>query len=523
MIRIFLATLFLFLSVSLDSRDHSQLMENEMRLTRISLNYRIIQKFSGDKLISEIVEDIHTGVEIENPGTISEDFIREERFEDSENLLVKKYDLKGELISQKAFKKSGELKGEILLSDQEVEAIEKYDVNDESLLIQKIDWNQLVFADENFSKELVTRWSWMRNYMVKSEYTRDGLIHSRKAWNRFTGARVPADHKIYVQTLDQDVVQNHRGFIEIHYNVLGKVTAIRSWDRKTGKLVDPPKVLPFSARLERDHLRLNFEDHQDFRRDFFLDQVDGKPIEFKEGESLFKKKDQKYQLLDSISLSQFSNTRVSGRIGNTKSGTFERKEPHSTKVTAKWRPGKIPIWTDFQGIALRTRVDGSHQIKNTLFGTGSDLDGEVFHLDTYVRRSLYSRHDGQLDLFGGIRANYHDLKLEDGSRASSLNEATLQPIVGTELTWFPRTKSALKLHILGSRWNMGGVDTATLRSGLEYRQQIPLSLSHLLEGTEVAVGYRRNDYQLRTDADTLSEVGFEAFFRGAYLEVQTRF
>jgi len=514
--------LFLVFLGSLFSQN-PPLEKNEMHYTRITLNYRITAKFIGNRLLSETYEDVHTGEKIENPGIISEGHLREERYEDSQNLLVKKYNLKGELISQKAFKKSGDLQGEILLSDQEVEAIEKYDVNDESLLIQKIDWNQLVFADENFSKETITRWSWMRNFMVKTEYTRDGLIHRRMAWNRFTGARVPADHKIYVQTLKQDVVQNHRGFIEIHYNVLGKVTAIRSWDRKSGKLLDPPKVLPFSARLERDHLRLNFEDHQDFRRDFFLDEVEGKPIEFQEGQSLFRKKDKKYQLLDSVAISQFANTRVSGKIGKSRSGTFGRREPHTTKIAASWHPGKIPLRTEFQGMALRTRVDGSHQVKNTLYGFGSDMDGEVLHLDTYMRRSLYSRQDGQLDLLGGIRANHHDLRLEDGSRITNLLETTLQPIAGAELIWFPRQKSSLRFHLLGSRFHIGGVDTATLRSGVEYRQKLPVSMSDLLEGVEIAVGYRRNDYQLRTDTDTLSEVGFEAFWRGAYLEVQTSF
>ena len=501
----------------------TELGVGELLLTRITLNYRIIQRYHKDELRSTTFEDVHTGEKIENPEVISTDHITEERYEDTENLLVIKYDLKGGLKSRKAFKKSGNQKGEILLNDQEVEAIEKYDVNDESLLIQKIDWDKVVFSDENISKETITRWSWMRNYMVKTDYTRDGLIHRRMAWNRFTGARVPADHRIYVQSLKEDVIQNHRGFIETHYNVLGKVTAIRSWDRKSGKLLDPPKVLPFSSRLERDHLRLNFEDHQEFRRGYFLDEVDGKPLDFKEGQSLFRKEKKKYQLLDSVSFSQFANTRVSGKIGKNRSGRFGRREPHTIKVGALWHPGKIPIVTEFQGMTLSTRIDGAFQVKNTLYGFGSDMEGEVLTLDTYMRRSLFSRQDGQLDLLGGIRANHHDLRLEDGSRISSLMETTLQPIVGTELIWYPRQKSSLRFHALGTRFHVGGVDTAGLRSGVEYRQQLPISMSDLLEGMEIAVGYRRNDYQLKTDTDTLSEVGFETFWRGAYLEVKTSF
>ena len=69
-----------------------------------------------------------------------------------------KYDYEGKLISQKAFKKDGRIIGEILLSQNEVRAIEKYDVEDEELTIQSIDWDKVVYADENFSKEFVVRW-----------------------------------------------------------------------------------------------------------------------------------------------------------------------------------------------------------------------------------------------------------------------------------------------------------------------------------------------------------------------------
>ena len=143
----------------------------------------------------------------------------------------------------------------------------------------------------------MVRWSDSRDYKVKTLYTRDGLIHRRIVFNKHTGQKQKLDHKIYAQVLNKDLVQNDRGFIEIYYNKLGKVTAIRSWDRKSGRIIDPPRLIPFSFRLERDHLKMDFEQHKNFRADYFRDYAVGKPIKFEEGKSLFDQKKETYKLI----------------------------------------------------------------------------------------------------------------------------------------------------------------------------------------------------------------------------------
>ena len=136
--------------------------------TETTLNYRMTNIYEGDKLIKSLVYDVHSNKKIDNPDIISKENIIEERYEDLENLAVMKYDYDGNLVSEKAFKKDGRIIGEILLSQDEVRAIEKYDVEDEELTIQSIDWDKVVYADENFSKEFVVRWSDSRDYKSKN-------------------------------------------------------------------------------------------------------------------------------------------------------------------------------------------------------------------------------------------------------------------------------------------------------------------------------------------------------------------
>ena len=499
------------------------LLDGQIAHSVVTLNYRITKIFENDKLINTLVFDVHSGKQIENPELISQEHIVEERYEDLENLAVMKYDYDGKLISQKAFKKDGKLIGEILLSQDEVRAIELYDVEDEELKIQSINWDKVIYADENFSKEFVVRWSDSRDFKIKTMYTRDGLIHKRIVFNKHTGQKQKLDHKIYAQVLSKDLVQNDRGFIEIFYNKLGKVTAIRSWDRKSGRVLDPPRIVPFSFRLEQDHLKMDFEQHKNFRADYFRDYARGKPVKFQEGKSLFEEKRENYKLLDEISVAPFVSADSSGKVGQTKSGKFLKTSPEALRVKARLRPGKYAVYTDFISTDFSSKIDGSFQIKNTLYQTGGNLTAELSHLDSYVRKSLFSRQDASVNLLGGIRTNFHNLSFVDGSRKTNYTDVTLQPIMGYELSYFPWQTGRFMFQFLATKFHVGGVDTSGVRSGVEFRQKLPVSFSRVFDAMELGVGYRRNDYQLRTDTDTFSEVGFDSFFRGTYLELVTNF
>jgi hypothetical protein len=516
-----------FFCLSLCASSENQFVKglepNELLHTRLTLNYKVVVRYRDGKEFSRQILDVHTGQPVENPELISMENVVEERFEDRDNLSVIRMDLNGKILSEKAFKKSGKRTGRLILSDEEIEAILKYDVDDENLAVEKMDWDQIIFEDENFAKDSITRWSTTRDFMVKSEYTREGLIHLRSAWNRHTGARVVLSPQIYSQRVNKDIVQNHRGFMEIYYNLLGKVTAIRSWDRKTGKILKPPKSIPFASRLEKDHLKMNFEEHRIFRENYFMDSIHGKPVVIQEGQSLFKDKERDYQFLKSISYAGFSATDIHGKVGQNAGGSFRNIAPSAQRLRANWRPGKFPVHTDFLSTRFKARADGGFRMKDTLFGTGAEMDGRLMHLDAYVRRDLYARQDAQVDFLAGIRGNYHDLRFQDGSRLTAYSEFTAQPILGSELTWYPYTSGTLKLSVLATRFHLGGVATTSVRSGVEMRHKLPLSLSALIEGLDLALGYRRHDYSLRTDTDSLKEVGLESHFRGAYLEVQTRF
>jgi len=492
--------------------------------TQKTLNYKIITTFSAQMSpLKTVVLDIHSGKELLNPEFIDKGVILEERYEDLENLVVMKYDYQGNFISQRAFKKSGELVGEIILSDDEIEAMESYDVEDEDLKLQKIDWDRIIFADENFSKEFITRWSDLRDYKVKSEYTRDGLIHRRVAWNKFTGQKVPVDHKIYAQTVKKDLVQNHRGFIEIFYNTLGKVTAIRSWDRKSGRVITPPRQVPFSFRLEKDHLRMNFDQNKAFREDYFRELVNGKELELKDGESLFKEEREKYRLLQSFSVVPYLFTDVDGKVGKNKNGTYRNTNPDAISLRAKWQPGKYPVYTRMTNTDFQSRISGSLTVRNTLFANGADLDGSVTTVDNYVKKTLFHRTDSEVELIGGVRASYHDLSMVDGSRRVAYDELTFQPILGGEAAWYPFSKTRLSASVIATKFHVGGVDTAGFKGNVELRQKVPGSLSRLMDGLEIGVGYQRNDVNMRTDTDSLSEVGFDSYFKGGYVEFQAKF
>ena len=500
-----------------------QLKSGQIAHTETTLNYRIIRIYEGENLVKSFVYDVHSNKEINNPEIISRENIVEERYEDLNNLAVMKYDYEGNLISQKAFKKDGKIVGEILLSKDEVRAIELYDVEDEELTIQSIDWDKVIYADENFSKEFVVRWSDSRDFKVKTLYTRDGLIHKRTVYNKHTGQKQRLDQKVYAQVVSKDLVQNHRGFIEIYYNKLGKVTAIRSWDRKSGRILDPPRLVPFSFRLERDHLKMDFEQHKDFRADYFRDYVKGKPVKFEEGKSLFDQKKETYQLIQDVSVAPFISSKTNGKTGYEKKGSFTDSDPEAVRVQARFRPGKYEVQTDFISTEFSSRVQGSFLIKNTLFDTGGDLSARLSHLDSYVRKSLFSRQDAAVNLLGGLRTNFHDLNFGDGSRRTSYSEITMQPILGYEFSYFPWRTGRLMFQFLATKFHIGGVNTSGVRSGLEYRQKVPVSLSKLFDSLELGIGYRRNDYQMRTDTDTVSEVGFDSFFRGTFLELATTF
>ena len=77
--------------------------------TETTLNYRMTNIYEGDKLIKSLVYDVHSNKKIDNPDIISKENIIEERYEDLENLAVMKYDYDGNLVSEKAFKKTVEL------------------------------------------------------------------------------------------------------------------------------------------------------------------------------------------------------------------------------------------------------------------------------------------------------------------------------------------------------------------------------------------------------------------------------
>ena len=78
---------------------------------------------------------------------------------------------------------------------------------------------------------------------------------------------------------------------------------------------------------------------------------------------------------------------------------------------------------------------------------------------------------------------------------------------------FDDLENALKPHIM-KQFFMGYV----LRELQQHTEAM-----EIFDSLELGVGYRRNDYQMRTDTDTVSEVGFDSFFRGTFLELATRF
>lgn len=500
----------------------SVLKTGQLLYTKISLNYRIETLFDGDKEVSSTYFDVHSKRKIKNPTLIKIEAITQERWEDLENLMVVKYDLDGKVISQKSYKKNDTTKSEIRLNEEEIEAMEKYDVEDEELTIKKVNWDRVIFADENFIKEFVVRWSQSRNFIIKTEYTRDGLIHKRIVWNRFTGQRIPLDHRVFSQNLEKDIVQNFSGFIEIYYNTLGKVTALRSWDRKSGRTLAPPRTIPFQFRLEREGLQLNFDEHSNFKKDYFREMSDGKKFEWNEGKSLFKD-EKKYRLGEQVSFAPSLTSEVRGRVGETGSGSYRKKSISSFGVDVKWRPGKYRVYTELDHMSYSDRINGDFLLKNTRYLFGADLKARITHVDNFVKKKIFSRYDSEINILGGLRTSVLDLKFKDGSRKSSYSEMTLQPIFGYELAYFPREKSKLSLQFLGTSFHLGGVNTKGIRTKVEYLQKLPISMNKIFKNLDVGIGYIRHDYQLKTDTDTLNEVQFGADYKGTYLKLSSHF
>ncbi|PCJ21314.1 MAG: hypothetical protein COB02_01640 [Candidatus Cloacimonadota bacterium] len=500
----------------------SILEKGQLLHTKISLNYRIESLFLGDEQLSNKYFDVHSKKQIQNPDLIKIEVITEERWEDIENLMIIKYDLEGKTISQKSYKKNDLNKNEIRLNEEEIEAMEKYNVEDEELSIKKVNWDRVIFADENFIKEFVVRWSQSKNFVIKTEYTRDGLIHKRLVWNRFTGQRIPLDHRVFSQNLEKDIIQNFSGFIEIYYNILGKVTALRSWDRKTGKTLTPPRTIPFQFHLEREGLQLNFEDHSSFKKDYFREMSDGKKFEWREGKSLFKD-ERKYRLGEQVSFSPSLTSEVKGRVGKAGSGSYLDKSITAFSIDVKWRPGKYRVYTEFDHMSYKDRVNGDFTLKNTRYLFGADLKAQISHMDSFVKKKIFSKHDSEISILGGLRTSILDLSFKDGSRRSSYSEVTFQPIFGYELAYFPREKSKLSLQFLGTSFHLGGVNTKGIRTKIEYLQSLPISMNRVFKNLDIGIGYMRHDYQLKTDTDTLNEVQFGADYKGTYLKLSSHF
>jgi hypothetical protein len=517
-----LANILLFLLVLIET-ESAALQSDEVRHTRLTLNYRIETLYRDSNVIKKEIYDIHSGKPVENQEYVSLENTKEERYEDSENLMVIQYDLNGKQISRKSYKKSTGAVGEIELTDDQIRALEKYDLEDEELPIMKIDWEEIIFADKNFSHEYVVRWSQTDHYMVKTQYSREGLILKRQVWNRLTGQKFRLDHKVYSEVIEKDIIQNHAGFLEVSYNTLGKVRAIRSWDRNTGRVLSPPRALPFSNRLEVERLDLNYEEHKQFEEDFFQVKTTGKKVEIKPGESLFNDEKKEYTFLKSVSVGGIFGGGTSGKVGYGGKGQFDNSGYHPFVLRAHLVPGKIDIYNRVHWGSYTARVNGNFQVKNTNYLYGSEMSSEQFNWDAYSKKTLYTRDDAQLDLLYGLRLNYHDIEFRDGSRKTGMSELTLVPTGGFEASWFPNPGRSVYFNTMFTKFHVGGVDTEGMFTTVEYRHKAPESLMKLMKSGEVVLGYRNEQYKLTTDTDTLSEVLYDTSFSGTFVEFRSNF
>lgn len=496
------------------------LKAGEIRHTQISLNYRIQTLYDQGEPGKSWILDRYTFEPVENPDLVSQEDVIEERWEDPENLQVLRYDFDGSLKSQRFFKKDGELRGEVYLDEARIEALENYDVEDEELPLMPIDWDAIIFADENFTRDRIVRWSETRDFRIKTEYTIQGFIHTRTAWNRHTGEKLDLSGRIYSQPVSRDIVQNWRGFLEIHYNTLGEITAIRSWDRKTGRVLPPPASIPFTFRLERDHLRLNHSEHQKFQKDWFGESSDREEVRIQPGESLFPEEREEWKILSRFEMAWFFGDETRGEVN---SAGFRDRDPGILRVQADLRPGRHPLEFEYLHHAFQSRFTTRAQVKNTLFPLGADVWGTFDHVTLKGRHNVFSRNDGQLELFGGLRITENQLKLRDGSRRVEWSQTSLAPVAGIRGVYLPMDNWKLKADAVLSRFRMSGVDTNSLEGGVEIRHDWFDAGPFQSKEWTVGLGYRVHDHKVYADRDTLTPVKIDQDFRGSYLSVDFRF
>ncbi|MBW7875438.1 MAG: hypothetical protein H3C47_05585, partial [Candidatus Cloacimonetes bacterium] len=453
------------MSAVVRSQENSEIIH-----TRVTLNYKLETLYHNGEPVSHKVMDRHTGKEIQRTEWISEESTLEEHYEDSQNLQILRYDLNGSLISQRYFKKDGDQKGELRLGENEIAALTNYSVSDEELPVLPIDWEAIIFADRNFARDQVVRWSETRDYRVKTEYTSEGLIFRRTVWNKHTGQRLQDEDRIFLQTISKDIILNHRGFIEIYFNTLGKITAIRSWDRQTGRVVPPPDSIPFSFRLEKDHISMDYEQHKNFRQDFFDQHLPSKKVEIKPGESLFPEENQDWELLKSIEMGLYirpSSKAVINHIGkvrNLKSDVFH--------LSLDSRPGRYPLEFFWLHHEYSGRFDADITVKNTRFPLGAAISSDYEHFDIMTRKVLFSRTDGELHLRAGLRINSNSMRLRDGSRTLNWEEWSLQPAFGYRLFWYLNPKFEFRTDALMTYFGVGGTETRSIMASTELKHKL---------------------------------------------------
>ena len=506
----------LYMSAVAYSQESSEIIH-----TRVTLNYKLETLYRDGEAVSHKVMERHTGKEILRTEWISSESVLEEHYEDAQNLQILRYDLNGSLISQRYFKKDGEQKGELRLEASQIEALESYSVSDEELPVMPIDWEAIIFADRNFTRDQVVRWSETRDYRVKTEYTSEGLIFRRTVWNKHTGQRLQDESKIFLQTISKDIILNHRGFIEIYFNTLGKITAIRSWDRQSGRVVPPPDSIPFTFRLERDHIPMDYEQHKNFRQDFFDKTVPTSKVDLKPGQSLFPEEKQDWKLLKAVDMGIYISPKTKavinhiGKVYNITSDVFH--------LSLSSRPGRYPLEISWLHHEYTGRFDADITVKSTRFPLGAQVKSDYEHFDFMTKKVLFNRSDGELHLRAGLRLNSNNMRLQDGSRIVNWEEWSLQPALGYSLFWFLNPKFEFRSDALLTYFGVGGTETRSLSASTELNHKLkghgPFGISNFSAG----VGYRYFDESMRADADTLQLVRIEHEFSGTFLNLNFRF
>lgn len=499
------------------------LSADQLLYTKKTLNYRIESLFAGSQLEKTEYFDIHTGHKLTSSEWLDTELVTEERFEDSDNIMIIQYDLAGNLLSRKAFKKRDKSPGEIRLSEEQIEALKKYDVDDEELEIIKIDWDSIIFADSNYAREIVLRWSETKDYRIKTEYSREGLIMSRIVWNKHTGQKLEPDQRVYAQIVEHDIVQNFRGFMEISYNILGKISAIRSWDRTTGRVLPPPNSIPFTNRLERDFLRLDYQEHREFEQEYFQVRTTGKEIILKDSESLFAAEKKRYRFWENVQVAPLISPKLTGRVGYQKQGYFTGDNIKAFRVRSEHQPGKYKLYNNLIHLRHHERTRGDFIVKSLRYPLGAEQKISVFHNDLYVKKTTFSRHDAEINLIGGVKLSAYDLKFTDGSRRAVYHEYVAAPIFGLEGVHFLSRQRKLLASINGTKMSMGSVSTSSLHKSIELRQEFPVSMSRLFKCWEFSVGYEHTRNDLTTDTSSLRPVHFDTVLKAAHLGFNVKF